>query len=193
MLSQAQLSSALYKGERESSSGSTARGRRRNNSTAFDRRYATATNAAQYGSAVVGAHSSLSMTSSTDRYDEVSEDEKMVEDLLMSQSPQNPSSNFASPPIPGSPMSCSDQMPINIGSFQSALDTSLDAQTSQFATTDPFYLAQLQAAQQNTSPQSVFFQSGIISASSPFVPPRNHIETREWELAQPFRADNVFS
>jgi len=191
MVSQAQLSSALYKSEAGSSSASPARGRRRNNSTAFDRRYVAATNGTQYSSGVVGAH--MSLTSAKDRYDEVSEDEKMVEDLLMTQSPQNPSSNFASPPIPGSPMSCTEQMPINIGSFQSALDTSLETQSSQFTTTDPFYLAQLQASQQNTSPPSVFFHSGILSSNSPFVQPRSHIEARDWELVQPLRADNIFS
>ncbi|KAF9042590.1 hypothetical protein BDZ89DRAFT_1059812, partial [Hymenopellis radicata] len=66
------------------------------------------------------------------------EDERMVEDLL----------------VPSSPGGGKTRKP--------ASDSSL------FTSTDPFYIAQLQAMQHNSSPQSVFTQFGRPSQHSPF-------------------------
>ncbi|KAF8911917.1 hypothetical protein CPB85DRAFT_638896 [Mucidula mucida] len=66
------------------------------------------------------------------------EDERMVEDLLVPSSPGGSKTR------------------------KSASDSSL------FTSTDPFYIAQLQAMQQNAPPQSVFTQFGRPSQHSPF-------------------------
>lgn len=99
--------------------------------------------------------------------DEMDEDEQMVEELLLSTSPpsQPPgryshqrsssnSGNIASPPVPSSPIVHSD---------------------GHFATSDPFYLAQLQQLQQQqaqnpfTTTSSIFGQLGKPTQQSPFA------------------------
>lgn len=99
--------------------------------------------------------------------DEMDEDERMVEELLLSTSPpsqfpgryshQRANSNsgyMASPPVPSSPTIHSD---------------------GHFATSDPFYLAQLQQLQQQqaqnpfTTTSSIFGQLGKPTQQSPFA------------------------
>jgi len=86
---------------------------------------------------------------------EMEEDERMVEDLLIPTSPMS------------SPMSAKPHTPAKQTSV-SAYPTSPD--TSLFTTTDPFYIAQLQAAQNyGVSPPSVFSQAAFPSQQSPFM------------------------
>ncbi|KAJ7762836.1 hypothetical protein DFH07DRAFT_813690 [Mycena maculata] len=89
-----------------------------------------------------------------DHSQDETEDERMVEDLL----------------IPTSPMSPKQQTPAAGRSQQSSPSyTSSDASPSLFTTTDPFYIAQLQAAQNyGVSPPSVFSQAAFPSQQSPF-------------------------
>ncbi|KAJ6538937.1 hypothetical protein B0H19DRAFT_1176262 [Mycena capillaripes] len=87
--------------------------------------------------------------------DETEEDERMVEDLL----------------IPNSPMSAKQQSPA-AGRPQQTSPTYPPSESPQslFATTDPFYIAQLQAAQNyGVSPPSVFSQAAFPSQQSPFM------------------------
>jgi len=90
--------------------------------------------------------------------DETEEDERMVEDLLI-------------PTSPASPMSAKQNTPV-VGISQQSSPTfaSSDASSSLFTTTDPFYMAQLQAAQNyGVSPPSVFSQAAFPSQQSPFM------------------------
>ncbi|KAJ7229063.1 hypothetical protein GGX14DRAFT_616588 [Mycena pura] len=84
--------------------------------------------------------------------DEMEEDERMVEDLL----------------LPNSPMSAKPQTPTSTAS-QAQQGYASDPSPSQFTTTDPFYLAQLQAAQNYGVAPSVFSQAAFPSAQSPFM------------------------
>jgi len=85
--------------------------------------------------------------------DEMEEDERMVEDLLIPTSPVSPKQQQQSPTAGRSQQS-------------SPSETS----QSLFATTDPFYIAQLQATQSyGVSPPSVFSQSAFPSQQSPFM------------------------
>ncbi|KAJ7067917.1 hypothetical protein C8F01DRAFT_1078604 [Mycena amicta] len=94
--------------------------------------------------------------------DEMDEDERMVEDLLM----------------PKSPMSAMPQTPTHKAQQGSATYSSMDASPSLFTSTDPFYIAQLQAAQNyGLSHQSVFTQPAFPSTPSPFFLQRpNHAQ-----------------
>ncbi|KAJ7122829.1 hypothetical protein C8R44DRAFT_621711 [Mycena epipterygia] len=87
--------------------------------------------------------------------DEMEEDERMVEDLL----------------IPTSPMSPKQQNSAAVRSHQtSPTYPSSETSPSLFTTTDPFYMAQLQAAQNyGVSPSSVFSQAAFPSQQSPFM------------------------
>jgi hypothetical protein len=102
-------------------------------------------------------HSEPSPRRSTEEHfrDETEEDERMVEDLL----------------IPTSPMSAKQQ---NAGAGRpqqtSPTYSSSEAAPSLFTTTDPFYMAQLQAAQNyGVAPPSVFSQAAFPSQQSPFM------------------------
>ena len=105
---------------------------------------------------------------------DMEEDERMVEELLIPSSPLASSNafyksntpHFSTPFMPSSPVTSS--FPNNhMISPQSHPDPS-----SVFTSTDPFYIAQLQASQSfNNPPQSVFSQNGHISQSSPFATP----------------------
>jgi hypothetical protein len=95
---------------------------------------------------------------------DMEEDERMVEELLIPSSPISSNSfykssapQFSAPFMPSSPV----------------LSSSHSDPSSVFTSTDPFYIAQLQASQSfnNSSPQSVFSQNGHISQSSPFAAP----------------------
>ncbi|KAJ7367901.1 hypothetical protein DFH08DRAFT_946877 [Mycena albidolilacea] len=87
--------------------------------------------------------------------DEMEEDERMVEDLLIPTSPMS------------SPMSAKPQTPAGRSQQTSPMS---QPDTSLFTTTDPFYMAQLQAAQNyGVSQPSVFSQSAFPSQQSPFI------------------------
>lgn len=114
---------------------------------------------------------------------EMEEDERMVEELLIPSSPVSSNSfykpatpQFSTPFIPSSPVSSSFQSNHTFPSTHSTLSSSSHSHSdpsSTFTSTDPFYIAQLQASQSfnNSSPQSVFSQNGHISQSSPFAVP----------------------
>lgn len=101
--------------------------------------------------------------------DAMDEDERMVEDLLF---PAPPSSNATPSQYPSAPPASpttqytmrSRQASVSTTYPPSAYDLS-PVNTSMFATTDPFYLAQLQAAQT----PSLFSQFGKPSQQSPFI------------------------
>ena len=102
---------------------------------------------------------------------DMEEDERMVEELLIPSSPVSSNSfyksstpQFSTPFMPSSPVT---------SSFQTFPSASHSDPSSVFTSTDPFYIAQLQASQSfnNASPQSVFSQNGHISQNSPFAVP----------------------
>ncbi|KAJ7937422.1 hypothetical protein B0H13DRAFT_1483941, partial [Mycena leptocephala] len=93
---------------------------------------------------------------STDEHshDEMEEDERMVEDLL----------------IPNSPMPVSPKQQSPAAGRTQQQSPATESPQSLFATTDPFYIAQLQAAQNyGVSPPSVFSQAAFPSQQSPFM------------------------
>jgi hypothetical protein len=120
---------------------------------------------------------------------DMEEDERMVEELLIPASPV-PSNSFykSSTPhfsMPSSPVTTSNHAFPSTSMTQTHSDPS-----SVFTSTDPFYMAQLQASQtfNNSSPQSVFSQNGHISQSSPFTTPlqtqyhhHHHHQYQSWE------------
>jgi len=86
--------------------------------------------------------------------DEMEEDERMVEDLLIPTSPVSPKQQQQQSPTAG----------------RSQQSSPSETTQSLFATTDPFYIAQLQATQSyGVSPPSVFSQSAFPSQQSPFM------------------------
>ncbi|KAF8876286.1 hypothetical protein CPB84DRAFT_1852991 [Gymnopilus junonius] len=110
--------------------------------------------------------------------DDMEEDEKMVEDLLIPSSPTlssvsgsqfgNPSASFSMTPHP--------HIDSNVyPSYENLSEPSPSPTTSLFTSTDPFYIAQLQAS---NSPipqsQSVFAQNGRLTQNSPFAVPQYH-------------------
>ncbi|KAG6813188.1 hypothetical protein H0H92_013308 [Tricholoma furcatifolium] len=78
------------------------------------------------------------------RADDMEEDERMVEDLLIPRSPSSSTLQFS-------------RWPKNASEV-----------TSSFATTDPFYLAQFQTQHQNNTPYSAFTELGKLPQQSPF-------------------------
>ena len=114
---------------------------------------------------------------------DMEEDERMVEELLIPSSPviSSPLNSLYRPTtpthfIPSSPLSPSFQ---NGHAFPSTMTSPSQPHpdpSSVFTSTDPFYIAQLQASQSfnNSSPQSVFSQNGRISQGSPFAIPQYH-------------------
>ncbi|KAL0581204.1 hypothetical protein V5O48_000792 [Marasmius crinis-equi] len=96
------------------------------------------------------------------------EDERMVEDILIpsSPTPAGPSSTFGHQPSFRTHRSHSRSTPIS-----PPTSPSYGTDSSIFTSTDPFYLAQLQAMQTHnaSSPTSVFSQLGRPSQQSPFV------------------------
>ncbi|GLB33393.1 hypothetical protein LshimejAT787_0102770 [Lyophyllum shimeji] len=105
--------------------------------------------------------------SSFDRRDDVDEDERMVEDLLIPCSPMSATSSALQFSLPGSK-----------SHFISNSQTS-ETSSSSFTSTDPFYIAQSQAQYPSPSPQSTFTQLGQLPQQSPFTFPqrRDHLET----------------
>jgi hypothetical protein len=102
-------------------------------------------------------HSELPPRRNTEDHfrDETEEDERMVEDLL----------------IPTSPMSPKQQTAAAGRSQQQSSPTYPPSDSSSlFTTTDPFYMAQLQAAQNyGVAPPSVFSQAAFPTQQSPFM------------------------
>ena len=108
--------------------------------------------------------------------DDMDEDERMVEDLLCPSSPATAnaaSSHFfpAHPHQSAPPFNTSEGLkglPASYAPHGVPLELPSPPNTSVFATTDPFYLAQLQASQQRAS-VSYFANAGRPSPQSPFV------------------------
>ncbi|KAF8816501.1 hypothetical protein BYT27DRAFT_6396588 [Phlegmacium glaucopus] len=102
---------------------------------------------------------------------DMEEDERMVEELLIPSSPMSPS--FHKPGTPHFSTSPVSSSHISSSSASSQSHSDLCSPSSVFTSTDPFYIAQLQASQSfnNSSPQSPFSQNGHISPNSPFAIP----------------------
>jgi len=99
-----------------------------------------------------------------DDVDEMDEDEQMVEDLVTPSSPMSTSAavpNFTISHHRRS--STSSHAGITHNSYPESSPASL------FTTTDPFYIAQLQAAQNPQPATSIFAQSGRPAQHSPFL------------------------
>ncbi|KIM83977.1 hypothetical protein PILCRDRAFT_421045 [Piloderma croceum F 1598] len=98
-----------------------------------------------------------------DDVDEMDEDEQMVEDLVTPSSPMSTSvPNFTISHHQRS-SSTSSHSGISQNSYPEPPSASL------FTTTDPFYIAQLQAAQNPQQATSIFAQSGRPAQHSPFL------------------------
>ncbi|RDX53001.1 hypothetical protein OH76DRAFT_1343563 [Lentinus brumalis] len=115
--------------------------------------------------------------------DEMDEDERMVEDLLLpsppSSSSPSPSFSRAAPPPSGAHHSSAYRpRKTSLSVHMIPLDHSHhdlpSPNASLFATTDPFYLASLQSAHNHSQPTSVFAQAGRPSAHSPFI--KHHMQ-----------------
>lgn len=94
--------------------------------------------------------------------DEMDEDEQMVEDLVTPSSPMSAGSSVSNFAFTQRRMSSSSASRSPAASTQNSYDASL------FTTTDPFYMAQLQASQ-NPQSNSAFAQSGRPAQHSPFL------------------------
>ncbi|KAK0206102.1 hypothetical protein DFS33DRAFT_1312301 [Desarmillaria ectypa] len=108
----------------------------------------------------MGQPSSRRQTDEVMRDSDELEDERMVEDLLLPSSPIS-ASQFAVP---------SQSRPQH--KSQKSTGFSASSAESNFTTTDPFYIAQLQAMQYNSPPPSVFSQLGRPAQQSPFMQPQ---------------------
>ncbi|KAJ7283400.1 hypothetical protein C8J57DRAFT_1120892 [Mycena rebaudengoi] len=103
-------------------------------------------------------------TSRRNSEDHEMEDERMVEDLLIPTSPMsaNPSTASAHFSIPQSSTGRTQNSPPKYPSYEPT--------PSLFTTTDPFYIEQLQAAQNySAAPPSMFSQAAFPSQQSPFI------------------------
>jgi hypothetical protein len=107
--------------------------------------------------------------------DAMDEDEQMVEDMLFSAgaaaSDATPHSASQMMPPP-SPTLCATRhsRKSSVSSPYSAMHYDVPpANNSLFATTDPFYLAQLAATQNTSAPSSFFSQFGKPPQQSPFM------------------------
>lgn len=106
--------------------------------------------------------------------DAMDEDERMVEEMLFASSNNNFANNsFAYSSLPSSPATYPGMLSRrpSIPHVSSKLDTAQaelpSPNTSHFATTDPFFLAQMQASQ--APAPSFFAHAGRPSAHSPFL------------------------
>ncbi|KAJ8086084.1 hypothetical protein AAF712_008305 [Marasmius tenuissimus] len=95
------------------------------------------------------------------------EDERMVEDILLPSSPVSAGSS----PFAHQPSFRTHRSQNRTNSVSTPMSPSFGTDSSLFAATDPFYLAQIQAMQGHnaSSPSSVFSQLGRPSQHSPFV------------------------
>ncbi|SJL01549.1 uncharacterized protein ARMOST_04871 [Armillaria ostoyae] len=122
----------------------------------------------------MGQSSSRRQTDEVMRDSDELEDERMVEDLLLPSSPIS-ASHFAVP---------SQSRPQH--KSQKSTGFSANSSESNFTTTDPFYMAQLQAMQYNSPPPSVFSQLGRPVQQSPFVQAQqSHPSPRDGFLFSP--------
>lgn len=114
--------------------------------------------------------------------DDMDEDERMVEDLLLASptSPSSPSPSFSRAPPPSGAQTSSAYRPrkTSLSVHMIPLDHSHydlpSPNTSLFATTDPFYLASQQSTHSHAPSSSVFAQAGRPSAHSPFI--KHHMQ-----------------
>ena len=107
---------------------------------------------------------SVVVDESWDDVDEMDEDEQMVEDLVTPSSPMSTSvPNFTISHHHQRSSSTSSHSGITQNSYPESSSASL------FTTTDPFYIAQLQAAQNPQPATSIFAQSGRPAQHSPFL------------------------
>ncbi|KAF9448464.1 hypothetical protein P691DRAFT_669371 [Macrolepiota fuliginosa MF-IS2] len=98
--------------------------------------------------------------------DDMDDDERMVEELLMPSSPvatpSNPQFQYSSAPqqsMSPAPNHLSSYFPVSAES---------SAPQSVFTSTDPFYLAAMQQQQQQQQSASFFAQNGRLAQNSPF-------------------------
>ncbi|KAI0829317.1 hypothetical protein BC628DRAFT_1315250, partial [Trametes gibbosa] len=135
-----------------------------------------------------GSTSSTKMRCSTDEGqrdpDEMDEDERMVEDLLLSP-PTSPSASFSRAP-PSSSAAAAAHPSSALRQRKASLSMNMIApehshhdlpspNTSLFATTDPFYLASVQNTHSHApASSSVFAQAGRPSMHSPFI--KHHMQ-----------------
>ncbi|TFK43044.1 hypothetical protein BDQ12DRAFT_661782 [Crucibulum laeve] len=118
--------------------------------------------------------------------DDMEEDERMVEELLMPSSPMSnatPSNFLFSQQIPPSPISPLTSYPYPSSSSVAPSAYSAESSQSLFTTTDPFYMAQLQASQNYSSPQSVFSQTGRPTQTSPFMKQQAAASTQSYPIS----------
>lgn len=116
-----------------------------------------------------------------------SEDEQIVEDLLMPSSPGSTSqfSTLSQQHPPSAAYGYSTYSSTSSYNPEQAREASPSA--SIFTSTDPFYMAQVQASQTfTTSPQSVFSQGGRPAQSSPFMV-KHHPQTQVYHAPPQFR------
>ncbi|KAH8074927.1 hypothetical protein BXZ70DRAFT_902737 [Cristinia sonorae] len=117
-----------------------------------------------------GRGSLMDDRTSEPHFDDMDEDERMVEDLLCPSSPitshPGPSHVFPTCHQSGAALDFSKQTSAS-HAYSSQMD-STPSSSSTFAATDPFYLAQLQAAQRPVA-TSFFASAGRPSPHSPFV------------------------
>ncbi|KAG6896868.1 hypothetical protein C0992_005559 [Termitomyces sp. T32_za158] len=117
----------------------------------------TYTNFAQFvGPQVVAAGPSWAM-------DEMEEDERMVEDLLLPRSPNSSALQFS--------LQSQSRSTSHLSSNNQTSDS-----PSSFTSTDPFYLAQLQAQHQSSNTYSPLAELGKLPQQSPFAPASSHRE-----------------
>ncbi|KAG7445943.1 uncharacterized protein BT62DRAFT_932282 [Guyanagaster necrorhizus] len=110
----------------------------------------------------IGQSSSRRQTDEVMRDSDELEDERMVEDLLLPEPPISVA-HFAVP---------SQSRPQHKSQKSTGTGFTAISSESNFTTTDPFYMAQLQAMQYNSPPPSVFSQLGRPAQQSPFVQPQ---------------------
>lgn len=109
--------------------------------------------------------------------DEMDEDERMVEDILLSSptSPSNTSPSFSRPPLQSSVTQASalrgrkSSLSLHMAPLDHPHQDLPSPNTSLFANTDPFYLASLQSSHSHAPPASAFAQVGRPSTHSPFL------------------------
>ncbi|KAG7096580.1 hypothetical protein E1B28_003999 [Marasmius oreades] len=116
------------------------------------------------------------------------EDERMVEDILVPSSPAPAGAPiFSTQPLSRTSRSHSSAIPLSPSSPTFVSDT------SSFTSTDPFYLAQLQAMQTTASPSSVFTQLGRPSQQSPFVNQQQRFEPFGYSSSISLETRNMFA
>jgi hypothetical protein len=122
---------------------------------------------------VMDVQQRLSRRNTDDMMDHDAEDERMVEEILIPSSP--PSASYSAPFVFQQQLSNASPKPQSRGHHNrftspapSSPNSVADASSS-FTSTDPFYLAQLQAMQNQTHTPSSFSQLGRPAQQSPFM------------------------